>query len=425
MKITITHLDPTIEAVLDAIRAEHANEQARPYLGMSNIAHECGRYLWLSFRWAHPSTFDVASLLRFEDGHRSEEIMAARLRSVRGIELHTIDPDTGGQIGFSDWGGHFSGHMDGAILGLAAAPKSWHVWESKAVGHENFKKLGDIRQRDMSKDGKSTLAEWSPVYYGQAVLYMSYSGMDRHYLTVASAGSRDMAAIRTDADPARAAVLRERAGKIIKSDAPLSRISEDSTWWQCRGCPAHDVCHGYSMPQVNCRTCTHATPIIEGEGGRWHCAKRDALIDVATQRVGCDQHAYLPTMLQAYGLDPINADGGSIQYMTKSGNTLWNGPDDFARPSTEVANIKPVIIDETLSIMSRLNASPIPDDEPDPPGTFSVSAEAALAAEEHTALVNLSDMARKRLSRGELSMKRNGKTKKLEAIDNKNGRAVK
>jgi hypothetical protein len=421
VKIKMVEADPTIARVHEAIAKRASEEQARPYLGMSNIAHECGRYLWLSFRWAHPNEFGVDALLRFEDGHRSEDIMADRLRMVPGITLHTIDPATGKQFGFSDWGGHFRGHMDGAIVGLAQS-KAWHVWEHKCVGEENFDKLRRMKEDDVT-GGKATLAAWSATYYGQAVLYMDYTGMDRHYTTVASAGSRMMEAVRTDADKAHAAKLRDRAGKIIKSNEPLARISDDPTWWQCRGCPAKDVCHGYSMPNVNCRTCTHATPIIEGEGGRWHCAARNIEIDDETQRKGCAQHAYLPTMLQAYGLDPVNSDGGSVQYMTKRGNTVWNGPDTFARPSTELQKIKPLIMDETLEIMSRFGGSPAPDNEP-MLGELTVSADTVLGIEAHYAHASLSDMGKRRLARGEVTMQRNKRTKKLEAIDEK-GRVVK
>ena len=87
--------DPTLVAVDAAIELRGNAEQHRPYLGMSAIGRACSRALWYGFRWCSPNTFDAATLKRFEDGHRGEDIQADRLRLVEGIELLTIDPRTG------------------------------------------------------------------------------------------------------------------------------------------------------------------------------------------------------------------------------------------------------------------------------------------------------------------------------------------
>lgn len=58
--------------------------------------------------------------------------------------------------------------------------------------------------------------------------------------------------------------------------------------------------------QINCRTCSHATP---REDGLWHCARWDAAIPKATQTEGCRAHVLHPDLVpwQLEGGDGTNA----------------------------------------------------------------------------------------------------------------------
>lgn len=235
-------LDPTLEAADRALEEHEARRPRRKYLGMSAIGDACSRKLWYGFHGASGGArrHDAATLKRFADGHASEAIMADRLRLVPGIELHTLDPN-GNQWGFSDHDGRFRGHMDGAIRGLIQAPKTWHVWEHKCVGE---KKQAELTKLKADKGEKAALKAWNPVYYAQGVLYMHYSGMERHYLTVSSPGTRTTISCRTEADPIHAAELINKAERIINARAPLAKVSEDPAWFQCRMCEYAAACHG-------------------------------------------------------------------------------------------------------------------------------------------------------------------------------------
>src|SRR5690625_5842237 len=90
--------DPTLLAVDEQMEARQQS-RFRPYLGMSAIGGPCDRRLWLEFRWADKPRFEARTLYMFDDGHRTEDLMAARLRMVPGITLHTVDPSTGRQFG--------------------------------------------------------------------------------------------------------------------------------------------------------------------------------------------------------------------------------------------------------------------------------------------------------------------------------------
>lgn len=271
-------IDPTIVALCAAMEGKAAGELPRPYLGMSAIGEECERKLWYNWRWMEDSKFDALTLARFADGHYSEDAIAARLREVDGIVLETHLED-GRQIGFSDMEGHFRGHMDGIITGLLQAPKTPHVWEHKCVNETKFKKLNTLKA-DVGE--KNALQQWDEVYYAQAVLYMHYAKIDRHYLTVATAGSRELTSARTEANPEFAKQLIMKAENILNADQPPGRAYKDASFYKCKWCPYSEQCHFDEPPKRTCRSCAHAEPV---EDGQWRCNYVGQLIPTIQDQV--------------------------------------------------------------------------------------------------------------------------------------------
>ncbi|MCQ4165104.1 hypothetical protein [Tahibacter harae] len=344
--------DPTLDAVDRAVEARQAAEKPRPYLGMSAIGEPCSRRLWYGFRWAVQQQFPAGTLYKFEDGHRTEDLVAARLRLVPGLTLHTIDPSTGRQIGYTDHGGHFRGHMDGAVLGLLQAPKTWHVWECKATNDEKQGLLLKLK----AEGEKAALAAWDPIYWAQAVVYMHYSGMDRHYLTCTTPGGRSTISVRTDADADAAKRLAEKALRIIVASTPPERISEDPEWYQCGWCPAHAICHGGKLPNVSCRTCAHATPELDGDG-RWTCALWRSDIPGEAQHLGCDGHRYIPALVVFAEAVDADAAANWIEYRLPDGRTFLNGDPGALGPraytSAELRAIDPALIGDDFVDAAR------------------------------------------------------------------------
>lgn len=314
-------LDPTLQAVREAIEARAAAEEARPYLGMSAIGQSCERRLWYGFRWAARERMDADSWMRIQDGHRSETVMAEYLRLVPGLRLDTLDPRTGQQFGFVDLGGHFRGHADGMVRGLKQAPTTLHVWEAKAT---NEKKQQQLAKLVREKGEKSALKAWDAVYHAQAILYMAYAEVTRHYLTCSSPGVRGIESVRTDTDLDEARRLRAKAERVITAAEPLPKINEDPAWYECKFCPAQDVCHRGAMPAVSCRTCAHATPEMDGDG-RWSCAWHQRDLSVPDQRKACDQHRYIPALMPWPAVDASAAENW-IEYQLPDGRTFRNGP---------------------------------------------------------------------------------------------------
>lgn len=299
-------LCPTLAAADEAL-ASAQDRRRRAYLGMSAIGGECERALWYNFRWAALPQFDAPTLKRFADGHASEAVAVARLKATPGLEVHDLD-ERGEQFGFKDLGGHFSGHMDGVVLGLKQAPKTWHVLEIKAS--EKWNELDKARKK---VGEKHALAEWNATYYAQAVLYMDYAGLDRHYLVCVSPGARRWTAVRTDADPVFSGMLKAKAERIIFTDNAPKRIgSRDS--FACRFCDFAALCHEGRQAERTCRSCLNVTPTREGE---WRCEKFGHNLSRSDQEAGCREHRFLPDLVPG---EQIDAEAWGVTYRMADGS---------------------------------------------------------------------------------------------------------
>ena len=314
------HRDPTLDAMNAAIEADGNRQPPRPYLGMSGMGKPCMRAIWYDFRWATKRQIAAAGLRAIQDGYDNEVLTAKRLRMIEGITLWTEGED-GQQIGCEDLSGHFRGHLDGVIQGLLQAPKTPHVWENKAV---NEKKFNALKKLIADLGEKQALLAWDTTYHAQAQLYMHYQKLTRHYLTVSTPGGRDTIGCRTAYDKACAEHYIELAKKIIASESPPVRLSEDPAHWQCKWCDHHAVCHAGEFPCPTCRSCAHVTPMLDEQGG-WHCRKWDDRIPVDAQREGCDQHLYHPEILSHVSPVNGNMDQGWIAYQLEDGASFTNG----------------------------------------------------------------------------------------------------
>lgn len=299
-----TGFSPTIEAI--HLNYERERESFRSHLGASVIGRECERELWYSFRWCTRPAFSGRMLRLFDTGKREEERLIEDLRRI-GIEVHDCDPETGVQYGFSDLGSHFSGSIDGAALGIIEAQATWHLLEFKTFNGKRFELL--------RKHGVKIAA---PEHYAQMVVCMDYLGFTRAFYLAVCKDTDELYAERLRADPAFAALLKEKARRIITAAAPPSRISDDPGWWKCKCCEHQTVCHEGQTPEVNCRTCLHSTPV---DGG-WRCEKHHQLLSKTEQERACADHLYIPELLAG---EVVDADDNSVEYCLPDGGSLRNG----------------------------------------------------------------------------------------------------
>jgi hypothetical protein len=302
----------TVAAIYAAIvKAE--SEPPRAHLGASVLGRDCRRALWYAFRWSAEEVTDGRVLRLFRRGRLEEDPLVRDLRAA-GVTVHDRD-EQGRQFQFSDIGGHAGGSMDAAVLGLAEAPKTWHVAEFKTHGAKSF--------ADLIKHG---VEKSKPEHWAQMQLYMHWTGMERAYYLAVNKDTDELHGERIHYDKAAAERLVEKARAIITAPEPLERISEKPEFFTCKWCNARAVCHEQRIPRPSCRTCVHATPELDGDA-RWSCAfhKRDLTIE--QQRAGCPEHVYIPQLV------PLEFRGGNeagnfAEYARPGGAALRNGSGD-------------------------------------------------------------------------------------------------
>ena len=304
--LSFLNKDMTLEAADMELVAKAAVEPPRPYLGASSIGESCNRKIWYRFRWLK-EVFDASTLKRFEDGHRTEQLVINRLSNVVKVE--------GTQEGFIDIDGHFSGHIDGLIIGIHAAPKTTHVLEIKCVGD---KKFAELQKAKAELGEKNAIRKWNPVYYAQIVLYMYYMKFTRAYHVVATAGGRDWTSCRTNEDKSFALSLIEKARSIIYSDDAPQRLSNDKSYYECKYCSFYKVCHEKQLPERHCRTCLHSSPTKDG---KWICQLHGE-ISYEKQLVGCENHAFIPSFVDGEVKEVI---GTKIIYTMKNESEWADG----------------------------------------------------------------------------------------------------
>ena len=316
-------LHTTAAAIYKSYEAE-ADNGNRPHLGASLIGHACERYLWLTFRWVDAKRFDGRLLRLFKAGNDFEPRIVAELRRI-GVEVHDVTPD-GKQWRVSAVGGHFGGSLDGAARGFAEAPKTWSVVEFKTHSAKSF--------ADLVKNG---VQKSKPQHFAQMQTYMGLTGMERAMYIAENKDTSELYTEWVHFDPVEFAKLQARAERVIGANEPPLKISNDPSWWTCKLCDFHDHCHGEAAPAVNCRTCAHSTPQLNGDAV-WTCgpsADADPELTINDQRKGCGGHRYIPILLERFATqkDYVNGD---VVYETEAGEFANGDPANGALSSQEI-----------------------------------------------------------------------------------------
>lgn len=301
---------------------EKQADEPRPHLGASEIGKPCSRALWYSFRWATAKKFDGRMLRLFNRGHREEPQFLQELRGI-GAEVYDRDPDTKQQHRFSAVNGHFGGSCDAIGHGLPEAPKTWAIIEFKTHGDKSFTAL-------VAKKVK----EAKPEHYAQMQVYMGLAELERALYLAVNKNTDELYSEWVHFDKTEFMNLLAKAQTIINADEPPQRLSEDPAWYQCKMCDHHAICHGEQVPQKNCRTCVHASPVYDGE---WSCADQKRHLPYEEQRVGCRQHLYIPPMIR--WAEPLDAGQGWIKYRDRdSGLIFANVTEDCDRSEENMTN---------------------------------------------------------------------------------------
>ena len=270
----------SIAALIDKAHEDQA-EAPRGHLGCSILGHACDRYLWLQFRWAAPEKFPGRILRVFRRGQMEEDTIIKDLRSIGMHLTGTID----GKQARVDFGSHVSGSLDSIIEnGVPESPKKKHVAEFKT---HSLKSFNDVVKNGVEKS--------KPLHYVQMQLYMHGTGIDRALYYAICKDNDEIYTERVRYVKETAEKYMHRGHRITLSDRMPEPISADPSWYECKYCSAHDVCHDSKLTkQVHCRTCAMATPLSDST---WHCAKWDAIIPYKAQLDGCASHVLHPDLV--------------------------------------------------------------------------------------------------------------------------------
>ena len=327
----------TINERFDAATLADAESGFRHHLGGSAIGKECERELWYSFRWVTKVKHKPSLLRLFNRGHREEPVLQ-RWLEMAGIKISGLDPKTGKQYKISGVGGHFGGSFDGTSVaqfdivdekGTTIPANTQFLNEYKTSNTKGF--------ASMVKKG---VALSKPVHYAQMQSYMyKYRLAFALYLMVNKNDDEVYFEVVVASDAAGKYSL-DKAERVIASDVPAVRINDNPTWYECKFCDFRSVCQlGTTMPEVNCRTCAHSTPVVDrakddtGEG-TWHCAMHNATIPKDAQVAGCPSHQFHPHLLDKQ-FEYVDAD----VYRTKAGAEFRNAAGADCVPSVAMKEL--------------------------------------------------------------------------------------
>lgn len=349
----------TVFAIYEHWREKgESNQRPVRTLGASRVGRPCERALWYEFRHCCKPSFDGRMYRLFDRGDLEEPRVVADLRAI-GCTVHEVDQATGEQFRVADLSGHLSGYLDGAVLGMPEASKTWHVLEIKTHNAKSFRKIA-------SKGVK----EAKPEHYAQCMIYMHLTGMTRALYVAVNKDTDELYTERIRYDATEAATLIERARHIIFANEPPPRISKRSDYYLCKMCDARDVCFGAAVavlpvPSLSCRQCCHSTPTLNGVA-HWTCEKHCKALSDTDQHAPCLDHLVLPGILEPlvspseFGTDD---DGyGFIVFRDDTWGEWKHGRANGAYSSQELMKLPlQMLSNDMLQSAKELFAGTVPD----------------------------------------------------------------
>lgn len=263
----------------DLINQYHEDKKdlPRPHFGLSQAGHHCDRWLWLSFRWAVIPKFPGRIKRLFRRGHYEEYIIVEDLKAIGMNIIHTGEDDQKRVIASK----FVSGSLDGIILsGVPEALNTEHVLEMKTHNKKSFDELE-----------KSGVEKAKFIHFIQMQCYMRLERIERALYVAVCKDDDRLYTERIRLDKKIADTYITRCINLSRAERIPPRYTDDSSFYKCKMCAAHDFCFGSKLTkEVNCRTCCHSTP--DEEKG-FTCARWDNMaIPEKNQIEGCPSHVF-------------------------------------------------------------------------------------------------------------------------------------
>jgi len=203
-----------------------ANQQQRTHLGLSEVGHECHRYLWYRHNGYEQAPIDGRVLRLFQLGNLIEDQAIKDLISAG----YTIT-DNQKEVFFEHHDIKLTGHIDGIITGLLESSKP-HLWECKSANDKSFNKLLKCKSYE----------KWSSKYYAQIQVYMLGLKLDRALVYVENKNDSSIYTERVKLNAEYAVNLLQDVFTAILQKSPPERLCPSQSWYIAKRCPFSDVC---------------------------------------------------------------------------------------------------------------------------------------------------------------------------------------
>lgn len=306
-------LKQCINDLTDAFSPEE--DSFRTHLGASMIGRPCARELWYNFHWATKPAFPPATLRLFNRGHLEEARFVAMLKMI-GCEVWTHTAE-GTQLRMPSASKHYGGSLDCVVAGLPDLPEG-----TPALGEfktHSLKSFNTLVSEGVQK------AKWE--HWVQMSSYANAHNLEYCFYFAVCKDNDQLYAELLEVDRTVANRYAQRALGIIESPEPLDRINSSPAWYQCRFCDHSKLCHDFKYPEINCRTCTHATALPDGN---WGCERFAVNLPKEKQLVGCEHHIYNPTMLNGIEVLSANPKAFTMTYRRPDGSVIEVGDGKLA-----------------------------------------------------------------------------------------------
>jgi hypothetical protein len=266
-----------VEDIYNTYLSETANEAKRRHLGASALGDKCMRNIWYDFRWYFTGMKDGRILRLFNTGKREEIRVVENLLNL-GFMLFT-ENDFGRQIECRDSSGHIGGSVDGIIYHIPAKYGSLDadkcILEIKTHSEKNFRKLtGGIKNN-------------FPKHYTQVQVYMGLMNIPCSLYVGVNKNTDEMYFEMVHYDKFEHDRVYSLAKDVLLAPTPPDRIRENPTWFECKMCKFHDICHTATAAPKNCRTCVFSRPIADG---KWTCDFHNKPLSYDEQVLGCESY---------------------------------------------------------------------------------------------------------------------------------------
>lgn len=223
------------------------------------IGNECNRAIWYGFRWVLQIPFSGRMLRLFNRGHREEDRFIEWLIGI-GCKVYSHTPD-GKQFRITGVNGHFGGSLDAII----EFPPHWGIAEP-VLGEFKTQGTGPKFNQLVAKG----MAVMKPLHYAQTSTYGSDPNYAFRYVLYMAINKNDdsIHVELAKLDWNLGDQMRIKAERIITSQKPPPRLSDNPTFQTCKYCDFYGICHMNQAAEINCRSCEMAQPI---ENGEWAC----------------------------------------------------------------------------------------------------------------------------------------------------------